>query len=152
MEETYIVINLDGVQRGLVTSCSTALIIWHRFRPFFPKLIDNITSVVRPVVCVIVLLFWFWINVLKFLSLLYPERGGKLDLSSIFKTREGVGVLASAWKLIRASNPLLAESGNLRGAFSCSNWNIWNYFNFVFRYWVILNIVACWWNESEEEL
>ncbi|KAK6148124.1 hypothetical protein DH2020_019044 [Rehmannia glutinosa] len=103
VEETYIMIKPDGVQRGLVGEiisrfekkgfkltglklfqCPKELAQEHykdlQSKPFFPKLIDYITS--GPVVC----MAW-----------------------------EGVGVVASARKLIGATNPLNAEPGTIRG-------------------------------------
>ncbi|CAN6451579.1 unnamed protein product [Victoria cruziana] len=93
----------DGVQRGLVGEiisrfekkgflmkglklfqCSKELAEEHykdlKSKPFFPKLIDYITS--GPVVC----MAW-----------------------------EGVGVVASARKIIGSTNPLQAEPGTIRG-------------------------------------
>ncbi|XP_057806843.1 nucleoside diphosphate kinase 2, chloroplastic [Salvia miltiorrhiza] len=103
VEETYIMIKPDGVQRGLVGEiisrfekkgfkltalklfeCPKELAEEHykdlQSKPFFPKLISYITS--GPVVC----MAW-----------------------------EGVGVVASARKLIGATNPLNAEPGTIRG-------------------------------------
>ncbi|KAL0307907.1 UNVERIFIED_CONTAM: Nucleoside diphosphate kinase, chloroplastic [Sesamum angustifolium] len=101
VEESYIMIKPDGVERGLVGEiisrfekkgfklkglklfqCPKELAQEHykdlQSKPFFPKLIDYITS--GPVVA--------W---------------------------EGVGVVASARKLIGATNPLNAEPGTIRG-------------------------------------
>ncbi|KAL8097886.1 nucleoside diphosphate kinase 2, chloroplastic [Apium graveolens] len=103
VEETYIMIKPDGVQRGLVGEiitrfekkgfklsglklfqCPQDLAEEHykdlKSKPFFPKLIDYITS--GPVVC----MAW-----------------------------EGIGVVASARKLIGSTNPLQAEPGTIRG-------------------------------------
>ncbi|CAL4891781.1 unnamed protein product [Urochloa decumbens] len=103
VEQSYIMIKPDGVQRGLVGEiisrfekkgfllkglklfqCSKDLAQEHykdlKDKPFFPTLIDYITS--GPVVC----MAW-----------------------------EGVGVVASARKLIGATNPLQAEPGTIRG-------------------------------------
>ncbi|CAL9145346.1 uncharacterized protein LOC135629553 [Musa acuminata AAA Group] len=103
VEETYIMIKPDGVQRGLVGEiisrfekkgfllkglklfqCPTELAEEHykdlKDKSFYPKLIDYITS--GPVVC----MAW-----------------------------EGVGVVASSRKLIGATNPLQAEPGTIRG-------------------------------------
>ncbi|XXG62345.1 hypothetical protein AAC387_Pa05g0717 [Persea americana] len=103
VEETYIMVKPDGVQRGLVGEiisrfekkgfllkglklfqCPKDLAEEHykdlKGKSFFPKLIDYITS--GPVVC----MAW-----------------------------EGVGVVASARKLIGATNPLQAEPGTIRG-------------------------------------
>ncbi|KAL7139547.1 hypothetical protein ABFS83_09G059800 [Erythranthe nasuta] len=103
VEESYIMIKPDGVQRGLVGEiisrfekkgfklkglklfqCPTELAQEHykdlQSKSFFPNLIDYITS--GPVVC----MAW-----------------------------EGVGVVASARKLIGATNPLNAEPGTIRG-------------------------------------
>ncbi|XP_072994251.1 nucleoside diphosphate kinase 2, chloroplastic-like [Typha latifolia] len=103
VEETYIMVKPDGVQRGLVGEiisrfekkgfllkglklfhCPKELAEEHykdlKEKSFFPKLIDYITS--GPVVC----MAW-----------------------------EGVGVVASARKLIGATNPLQAEPGTIRG-------------------------------------
>ncbi|KAJ0969116.1 hypothetical protein J5N97_021993 [Dioscorea zingiberensis] len=103
VEETYIMVKPDGVQRGLVGEiisrfekkgfllkglklfqCPKELAEEHykdlKEKTFFPKLIDYITS--GPVVC----MAW-----------------------------EGVGVVASARKLIGATNPLQAEPGTIRG-------------------------------------
>ncbi|MFS8000475.1 putative nucleoside-diphosphate kinase [Helianthus anomalus] len=103
VEESYIMIKPDGVQRGLVGEiisrfenkgfklkglklfhCPKQLAEEHykdlSSKPFFPKLITYITS--GPVVC----MAW-----------------------------EGVGVVASARKLIGATNPLQAEPGTIRG-------------------------------------
>ncbi|KAJ1265644.1 hypothetical protein BS78_08G092200, partial [Paspalum vaginatum] len=102
VEQSYIMIKPDGVQRGLVGEiisrfekkgfvlkglklfqCPTDLAQEHykdlKDKPFFPKLIDYITS--GPVVCTA------W---------------------------EGDGVVASARKLIGATNPLQAEPGTIR--------------------------------------
>ncbi|KAJ1265628.1 hypothetical protein BS78_08G091100 [Paspalum vaginatum] len=103
VEQSYIMIKPDGVQRGLVGEiisrfekkgfvlkglklfqCPKDLAQEHykdlKEKPFFPKLIDYITS--GPVVC----MAW-----------------------------EGDGVVASARKLIGATNPLQAEPGTIRG-------------------------------------
>ncbi|TVU49889.1 hypothetical protein EJB05_01228 [Eragrostis curvula] len=103
VEQSYIMIKPDGVQRGLVGEiisrfekkgfvlkglklfqCAKDLAQEHykdlKDKPFFPKLIDYITS--GPVVC----MAW-----------------------------EGDGVVASARKLIGATNPLQAEPGTIRG-------------------------------------
>ncbi|KAJ4712516.1 Nucleoside diphosphate kinase [Melia azedarach] len=103
VEETYIMVKPDGVQRGLVGEiisrfekkgfkltglklfqCPKELAEEHykdlSSKPFFPTLIEYITS--GPVVC----MAW-----------------------------EGVGVVASARKLIGATNPLQAEPGTIRG-------------------------------------
>ncbi|KAK4801699.1 hypothetical protein SAY86_022186 [Trapa natans] len=103
VEETYIMVKPDGVQRGLVGEiisrfekkgfkltglklfeCPKELAQEHykdlQSKPFFPKLIEYITS--GPVVC----MAW-----------------------------EGVGVVASARKLIGSTNPLQAEPGTIRG-------------------------------------
>ncbi|XP_066355973.1 uncharacterized protein [Miscanthus floridulus] len=103
VEQSYIMIKPDGVQRGLVGDvisrfekkgfllkglklfqCPKDLAQEHykdlKDKPFFPKLIDYITS--GPVVC----MAW-----------------------------EGDGVVASARKLIGATNPLQAEPGTIRG-------------------------------------
>ncbi|XP_015070802.1 nucleoside diphosphate kinase 2, chloroplastic [Solanum pennellii] len=103
VEETYIMIKPDGVQRGFVGEiisrfekkgfkltglklfqCPKELAEEHykdlQSKSFFPKLIDYITS--GPVVC----MAW-----------------------------EGIGVVASARKLIGATNPLNAEPGTIRG-------------------------------------
>ncbi|KAJ4779010.1 Nucleoside diphosphate kinase [Rhynchospora pubera] len=102
-EESYIMVKPDGVQRGLVGEiisrfekkgfllkglklfqCPKDLAEEHykdlKEKPFFPKLIEYITS--GPVVC----MAW-----------------------------EGAGVVASARKLIGATNPLQAEPGTIRG-------------------------------------
>ncbi|KAJ7956092.1 Nucleoside diphosphate kinase [Quillaja saponaria] len=106
VDETYIMVKPDGVQRGLVGEiisrfekkgfkltglklfqCPTELAEEHykdlKEKSFFPKLIDYITS--GPVVC----MAW-----------------------------EGVGVVASARKLIGSTNPLQAEPGTIRGDLS----------------------------------
>ncbi|GFZ07875.1 nucleoside diphosphate kinase 2 [Actinidia rufa] len=103
VDKSYIMVKPDGVQRGLVGEiisrfekkgfkltglklfqCPKELAEEHykdlKSKPFFPKLIDYITS--GPVVC----MAW-----------------------------EGVGVVASARKLIGATNPLQAEPGTIRG-------------------------------------
>ncbi|XP_044485767.1 nucleoside diphosphate kinase 2, chloroplastic [Mangifera indica] len=103
VEETYVMVKPDGVQRGLVGEiisrferkgfkltglklfqCPQELAEEHykdlKSKPFFPKLIEYITS--GPVVC----MAW-----------------------------EGVGVVASARKLIGSTNPLQAEPGTIRG-------------------------------------
>ncbi|XP_020100480.1 nucleoside diphosphate kinase 2, chloroplastic [Ananas comosus] len=103
VEETYIMVKPDGVQRGLVGEiisrfekkgfllkglklfqCPKELAEEHykdlKGKSFYPKLIDYITS--GPVVS----MAW-----------------------------EGVGVVASARKLIGATNPLQAEPGTIRG-------------------------------------
>ncbi|XP_054821907.1 nucleoside diphosphate kinase 2, chloroplastic isoform X2 [Prosopis cineraria] len=74
IEETYIMVKPDGVQRGFEHYKDL------KEKPFFPKLVDYITS--GPVVC----MAW-----------------------------EGVGVVASARKLIGSTNPLQAEPGTIRG-------------------------------------
>ncbi|KAF2314160.1 hypothetical protein GH714_023802 [Hevea brasiliensis] len=74
VEETYIMVKPDGIQRGLEHYKDL------KTRPFFPKLINYITS--GPVVC----MAW-----------------------------EGVGVVASARKLIGSTDPLQAEPGTIRG-------------------------------------
>ncbi|PIA25180.1 hypothetical protein AQUCO_12300014v1 [Aquilegia coerulea] len=103
VDQTYIMIKPDGVQRGLVGEiisrfekkgfkltglklfkCPKDLAEEHykdlNAKPFFPKLTEYITS--GPVVC----MAW-----------------------------EGVGVVASARKLIGVTNPLQAEPGTIRG-------------------------------------
>ncbi|GMP34049.1 hypothetical protein CsSME_00007091 [Camellia sinensis var. sinensis] len=103
VEETYVMVKPDGVQRGLVGEvisrfekkgfkltalklfqCPKELAEEHykdlKSKSFFPKLINYITS--GPVVC----MAW-----------------------------EGVGAVASARKLIGATNPLQAEPGTIRG-------------------------------------
>ncbi|XP_074562456.1 uncharacterized protein LOC141818959 [Curcuma longa] len=103
IEETYIMVKPDGVQRGLVGEiisrfekkgfllkglklfqCPKELAEEHyrdlKDKSFYPKLINYITS--GPVVC----MAW-----------------------------AGVGVVASARKLIGATNPLQAEPGTIRG-------------------------------------
>ncbi|KAG9152593.1 hypothetical protein Leryth_021928 [Lithospermum erythrorhizon] len=103
VDQTYIMIKPDGVQRGLVGEiisrfekkgfkltglklfqCPKELAEEHykdlQSKPFFPKLIEYITS--GPVVC----MAW-----------------------------EGIGVVASARKLIGATNPLEADPGTIRG-------------------------------------
>ncbi|XP_027334204.1 nucleoside diphosphate kinase 2, chloroplastic [Abrus precatorius] len=103
VDQTYIMVKPDGVQRGLVGEiisrfekkgfkltglklfqCSKELAEEHykdlKQKSFFPKLIDYITS--GPVVC----MAW-----------------------------EGVGVVASARKLIGVTDPLQAEPGTIRG-------------------------------------
>nr|XP_025877982.1 nucleoside diphosphate kinase 2, chloroplastic isoform X2 [Oryza sativa Japonica Group] len=103
VEQSYIMIKPDGVQRGLVGEiisrfekkgfvlkglklfqCPKDLAQEHykdlKEKPFFPGLIEYITS--GPVVC----MAW-----------------------------EGNGVVASARKLIGATNPLQAEPGTIRG-------------------------------------
>lgn len=108
MERTFIAIKPDGVQRGLVgeivsrfESKGFTLVGMkfmmvsrelaeshygvHRERPFFPSLVEFITS--APVVAMV------W---------------------------EGEGVVASARKLIGATNPLTAEPGTIRGDFGAS--------------------------------
>ncbi|KAK4256976.1 hypothetical protein QN277_006629 [Acacia crassicarpa] len=103
VDESYIMVKPDGVQRGFVGEiisrferkgfklkglklfqCSKELAEEHykelKAKPFFPKLVDYITS--GPVVC----MAW-----------------------------EGVGVVASARKLIGSTDPLQAEPGTIRG-------------------------------------
>ncbi|KAK5805294.1 hypothetical protein PVK06_032947 [Gossypium arboreum] len=103
VEQTYIMVKPDGVQRGLVGEiisrferkgfkltglklfqCPKELAEEHykdlKTKSFYPALIDYITS--GPVVCMV------W---------------------------EGVGVVASARKLIGSTNPLQAEPGTIRG-------------------------------------
>ncbi|MGL5058561.1 MAG: nucleoside-diphosphate kinase [Microcoleus sp.] len=105
MERTFLAIKPDGVQRGLVgeiigrfeakgfklvglkmMTASRELAEKHydvhKERPFFPGLVDFITS--SPVVAMV------W---------------------------EGEGVVASARKIIGATNPLNAEPGTIRGDF-----------------------------------
>ncbi|CAL0306759.1 unnamed protein product [Lupinus luteus] len=106
VDQSYIMVKPDGVQRGLVGEiitrfekkgfkltglklfqCSKDLAEEHykdlKGKSFFPKLIDYITS--GPVVC----MAW-----------------------------EGVGVVASARKLIGSTDPLKAEPGTIRGDFA----------------------------------
>ena len=108
MERTFLAIKPDGVQRGLVgeiirrfetkgfnlvglkmMTVSPELAEKHydvhKDRPFFPGLVDFITS--APVVAMV------W---------------------------EGDGVVASARKIIGATNPLNAEPGTIRGDFGVS--------------------------------
>ncbi len=108
MERTFLAIKPDGVQRGLVaeiirryeTKGFTLVGLKfmkvsrelaeqhydvHKERPFFPSLVDFITS--GPVVAMV------W---------------------------EGDGVVASARKIIGATNPLTAEPGTIRGDFGIS--------------------------------
>ncbi|XWS60314.1 hypothetical protein CRYUN_Cryun07bG0025400 [Craigia yunnanensis] len=106
VDQTYIMVKPDGVQRGLVGEiisrferkgfkltglklfqCPKELAEEHykdlKAKSFYPKLIDYITS--GPVVCM---------------------------------TWEGVGVVASARKLIGSTDPLQAEPGTIRGDLS----------------------------------
>ncbi len=108
MERTFLAIKPDGVQRGLVgeiirrfeskgftlvglkfmkvsRELAESHYAVHRERPFFPSLIEFITS--GPVVAMV------W---------------------------EGEGVVASARKMIGATNPLSAEPGTIRGDFGVS--------------------------------
>ena len=108
MERTFIAVKPDGVQRGLVgeiirrfetkgftlvglklLQVSQELAAQHydvhKERPFFPGLVEFITS--GPVVAMV------W---------------------------EGDGVIASARKLIGATNPLSAEPGTIRGDYGVS--------------------------------
>lgn len=108
MERTFIAVKPDGVQRGIVgeivrrfetkgfTLVGLKLLQVsrelaeqhydvHKERPFFPGLVEFITS--GPVVAMV------W---------------------------EGEGVIASARKLIGATNPLSAEPGTIRGDFGVS--------------------------------
>ncbi|WAL60613.1 nucleoside-diphosphate kinase [Thermocoleostomius sinensis] len=108
MERTFIAVKPDGVQRGIVgeivrrfetkgfTLVGLKLLQVsrelaeqhydvHKERPFFPSLVEFITS--GPVVAMV------W---------------------------EGEGVIASARKLIGATNPLSAEPGTIRGDFGVS--------------------------------
>ncbi len=108
MERTFLAIKPDGVQRGLVGAIISRFetkgfkLIGlkllnvsrelaekhydvHKERPFFPGLVDFITS--GPVVAMV------W---------------------------EGDGVVASARKIIGATNPLSAEPGTIRGDFGIS--------------------------------
>lgn len=108
MERTFIAVKPDGVQRGIVgeiirrfetkgfTLVGLKLLQVsrelaeqhydvHKERPFFPGLVEFITS--GPVVAMV------W---------------------------EGDGVIASARKLIGATNPLNAEPGTIRGDFGVS--------------------------------
>ncbi|MGB3517932.1 MAG: nucleoside-diphosphate kinase, partial [Elainellaceae cyanobacterium] len=108
MERTFIAIKPDGVQRGLIGEIVSRfetkgftlvgmkfMMVTrelaeehygvHRERPFFPGLVEFITS--APVVAMV------W---------------------------EGDGVVASARKLIGATNPLTAEPGTIRGDFGVS--------------------------------
>ncbi|KAG0476686.1 hypothetical protein HPP92_013527 [Vanilla planifolia] len=103
VQETYVMVKPDGVQRGLVGEiisrfenkgfllkglklfkCSKELAEEHyqelKGKHFYPKLIEYITS--GPVVC----MAW-----------------------------EGIGVVSSVRKLIGATNPLQAEPGTIRG-------------------------------------
>jgi nucleoside-diphosphate kinase len=106
MERTFLAIKPDGVQRGLVgeiigrfetkgftlvglkfmtvsRELAETHYAVHRERPFFPGLVDFITS--GPVVAMV------W---------------------------EGDGVIASARKIIGATNPLNSEPGTIRGDFA----------------------------------
>ncbi|GCE58098.1 nucleoside-diphosphate kinase [Microcystis aeruginosa] len=108
MERTFLMIKPDGVQRNLVgeiiqrfeakgfTLVGLKMIqvsselaekhyAVHKERPFFPSLVDFITS--SPVVAMV------W---------------------------QGEGVIASARKIIGATNPLNAEPGTIRGDFGIS--------------------------------
>jgi nucleoside-diphosphate kinase len=108
LERTFIAVKPDGVQRGIVgeivrrfetkgfTLVGLKLLQVsrelaeqhydvHKERPFFPSLVEFITS--GPVVAMV------W---------------------------EGEGVIASARKLIGATNPLSAEPGTIRGDFGVS--------------------------------
>ncbi|MBD2185168.1 nucleoside-diphosphate kinase [Planktothrix sp. FACHB-1355] len=108
MERTFLAVKPDGVQRGLVGEIIRRLEAKgftlvglklmkvsrelaeqhydvHREKPFFPGLVEFITS--GPVVAMV------W---------------------------EGEGVVASARKLIGATNPLTAEPGTIRGDFGVS--------------------------------
>jgi nucleoside-diphosphate kinase len=108
VERTFIAIKPDGVQRGLIGEIVSRfetkgftlvgmkfMMVTrelaeehygvHRERPFFPGLVEFITS--APVVAMV------W---------------------------EGDGVVASARKLIGATNPLTAEPGTIRGDFGVS--------------------------------
>lgn len=108
VERTFLAVKPDGVQRGLVGEIVSRLEAKgftlvglklmkvsrelaeqhydvHREKPFFPGLVDFITS--GPVVAMV------W---------------------------EGDGVVASARKIIGATNPLNAEPGTIRGDFGVS--------------------------------
>lgn len=108
MERTFLMIKPDGVQRNLVgeiiqrfetkgftlvglkmmqvsSELAEKHYAVHKERPFFPSLVDFITS--SPVVAMV------W---------------------------EGEGVIASARKIIGATNPLNAEPGTIRGDFGIS--------------------------------
>ncbi len=108
MERTFLMIKPDGVQRNLVgeiiqrfeakgftlvglkmmqvsSELAEKHYAVHKERPFFPSLVDFITS--SPVVAMV------W---------------------------EGDGVIASARKIIGATNPLNAEPGTIRGDFGIS--------------------------------
>jgi nucleoside-diphosphate kinase len=108
MERTFLMIKPDGVQRNLVgeiiqrfeakgftlvglkmmqvsSELAEKHYAVHKERPFFPSLVDFITS--SPVVAMV------W---------------------------EGEGVIASARKIIGATNPLNSEPGTIRGDFGIS--------------------------------
>ena len=108
MERTFLMIKPDGVQRNLVgeiiqrfeakgftlvglkmmqvsSELAEKHYAVHKERPFFPSLVDFITS--SPVVAMV------W---------------------------QGDGVIASARKIIGATNPLNAEPGTIRGDFGIS--------------------------------
>ena len=108
MERTFLMIKPDGVQRNLVgeiiqrfeakgftlvglkmmqvsSELAEKHYAVHKERPFFPSLVDFITS--SPVVAMV------W---------------------------QGEGVIASARKIIGATNPLNAEPGTIRGDFGIS--------------------------------
>ena len=108
MERTFLMIKPDGVQRNLVgeiiqrfetkgftlvglkmmqvsSELAEKHYAVHKERPFFPPLVDFITS--SPVVAMV------W---------------------------QGEGVIASARKIIGATNPLNAEPGTIRGDFGIS--------------------------------
>ncbi|CCI28352.1 nucleoside-diphosphate kinase [Microcystis aeruginosa] len=108
MERTFLMIKPDGVQRNLVgeiiqrfeakgftlvglkmmqvsSELAKKHYAVHKERPFFPSLVDFITS--SPVVAMV------W---------------------------QGEGVIASARKIIGATNPLNAEPGTIRGDFGIS--------------------------------
>jgi nucleoside diphosphate kinase len=80
-------------------------------KPFFPTLIDYITS--GPVVCMVYFSLWTR-HACRFMF--WPD----IFTATIFvivscKAWEGVGVVASDRKLIGATNPLQAEPGTIRG-------------------------------------
>jgi nucleoside-diphosphate kinase len=81
-------------------------------KPFFPKLIDYITS--GPVVCM-VYIFSYELDIFFATPHFHQCRAHSYNLVLSCKAWEGDGVVASARKLIGATNPLQAEPGTIRG-------------------------------------
>ena len=78
-------------------------------KPFFKDLVSYIIS--GPVVAMVIIC----LRVLGCNMLVHPHSSWDAIVSAMLQVWEGYGVVASARKLIGATNPLNAEPGTIRG-------------------------------------